>query len=404
MLTVLAGGLIAVWLQLDRTETEKLRLRTEITAEQLAARIEQHIAVRLSAVDMLRKQLEQGALRTEWGFFEQALLIQNKFPGFQAINWVNSDGIIRWVTPFAGNEPALNVDITAHPVAGPIFRAAAQGRTGKVATPPITLLQGGTGFVAFFPVYRVGAFQGMIGAVFRGSRLVDDAVGARVQDNFNIQMQDDGAALFSLAEPAADADASVRVMISVADRRWELALSPNVEAPNSQPVVFGKALIALGFLLGAVTIWLLRATMLRHAELRTAKDEADHASQAKSDFLANVSHELRTPLNAIIGFSEIMQQGKFGPISSAHYRHYVDLILESGHHLLAVINNILDISKAEAGRIDLRRRNSTSSRSSSLRSTWFAARPSPARSGSRRRFHPTCRFSTPIAFGSGKSC
>jgi two-component system, cell cycle sensor histidine kinase PleC len=83
------------------------------------------------------------------------------------------------------------------------------------------------------------------------------------------------------------------------------------------------------------------------------KTRAEEASQAKSKFLANMSHELRTPLNAIIGFSEIMESGMFGPLGSDKYREYCSDIHQSGQYLLDVINDILDMSKIEAGRIRL---------------------------------------------------
>jgi two-component system cell cycle sensor histidine kinase PleC len=83
------------------------------------------------------------------------------------------------------------------------------------------------------------------------------------------------------------------------------------------------------------------------------KTRAEEANQAKSKFLANMSHELRTPLNAIIGFSEIMESGMFGPLGSDKYREYCHDIHQSGQYLLDVINDILDMSKIEAGRIRL---------------------------------------------------
>jgi two-component system, cell cycle sensor histidine kinase PleC len=83
------------------------------------------------------------------------------------------------------------------------------------------------------------------------------------------------------------------------------------------------------------------------------KTRAEAANRSKSEFLANMSHELRTPLNAIIGFSEIMQAQMFGPIGSEKYSEYARDIHRSGQFLLDVINDILDMSKIEAGRMQL---------------------------------------------------
>ncbi|ETA72094.1 MULTISPECIES: PAS domain-containing sensor histidine kinase [Mesorhizobium] len=82
-------------------------------------------------------------------------------------------------------------------------------------------------------------------------------------------------------------------------------------------------------------------------------ERAEAANRAKSEFLANMSHELRTPLNAIIGFSELMEQGLFGPLGSARYEEYATDINSSGKYLLGVINDILDMSKIEAGQFSL---------------------------------------------------
>ena len=88
-------------------------------------------------------------------------------------------------------------------------------------------------------------------------------------------------------------------------------------------------------------------------ELRRARDEATQASSQKSDFLARISHELRTPLNAIIGFSEVMGEEKFGPIANDRYKGYLADIRTSGEHLLSLINDLLDLSKIEAGKLEL---------------------------------------------------
>jgi signal transduction histidine kinase len=98
---------------------------------------------------------------------------------------------------------------------------------------------------------------------------------------------------------------------------------------------------------------LLRDREAANEALRVAKEEAEAANQAKTGFLATISHELRTPLNAIIGFSEMMQREVLGALGNEQYRSYAGDIHASGTHLLQIINDILDLSKAEAGKMDL---------------------------------------------------
>jgi signal transduction histidine kinase len=114
----------------------------------------------------------------------------------------------------------------------------------------------------------------------------------------------------------------------------------------------GKILFVVAVLMMAVER-LQQQVEARSIALEAARAKAEEASRAKSEFLATMSHELRTPLNAIIGFSDVQRHEMFGPLGHARYREYAKDIHASGTHLLELITSILDISKAEAGKLEV---------------------------------------------------
>ncbi len=118
----------------------------------------------------------------------------------------------------------------------------------------------------------------------------------------------------------------------------------------SRAIPFQHRTDEIGFLARALRVF--RDNAIEKQRLRVAKEGAEAANRAKSEFLANMSHELRTPLNAVIGFSEMIKVEMFGPVGD-RYRGYADDIYKSGSHLLGLINEILDLSKLEAGQFEL---------------------------------------------------
>ena len=121
--------------------------------------------------------------------------------------------------------------------------------------------------------------------------------------------------------------------------------------PNGTTIVYHRKPMPNG---GSVVTYTDITERKRMEEnLRDAKEQAESASRTKSEFLTTMSHELRTPLNCIIGFSELMMDASFGPLGNEKYLEFITDVNTSGHHLLSLINDILDLSKAEAGKLEL---------------------------------------------------
>lgn len=133
---------------------------------------------------------------------------------------------------------------------------------------------------------------------------------------------------------------------------WGSLVAYQNAGPRSWDTVETKIVLQVGGQLGVAVqqAELLERTQRQATELREAKEIADAANRAKSEFLANMSHELRTPLNAILGFTQLMHCDRS---LSPENQEYIEIISRSGEHLLALINNVLEMSKIEAGRVTL---------------------------------------------------
>ena len=141
------------------------------------------------------------------------------------------------------------------------------------------------------------------------------------------------------------------VKASVAAMRRAKTLQSKYVSPDGTVFVLWRAPMPGGGIINTFTDITEQETA--KTEMLQAKEQAEFANRTKSEFLANMSHELRTPLNAILGFSELMGNATLGPLGNPKYQEYAKDINDSGRHLLALINDILDLAKIEAGRLEL---------------------------------------------------
>ena len=149
-----------------------------------------------------------------------------------------------------------------------------------------------------------------------------------------------------------EAKAYLVVPVFVKEKLWGLLFAYQLSAPRQWKLRTIQIMIQIAIQLGVALqqVKLLLQTQQQTQELQIAKNEADRANHAKSLFLANMSHELRTPLNAVLGYTQIMQDASELP---SVYKEYINIINSSGIHLLSLINDVLEMSKIEAGQITL---------------------------------------------------
>jgi len=285
---------------------------------------------------------------------------------------------VYFIEPRPPNAAAVGYDLASDPLRlSSIEQARDSGM--PVATEPIHLAQGPqnkVGFLVVLPVYdgappkttaeRREKLAGFAVAVFRVEDLVREFFSTLKSEGINAGLYDEsrpGQWLYTNAKPVDHPSGMVH--LEAAGRQWAIPFAPTPKfvssVPHSQSWLVLLGGLGFAFLTAAYLYqgW-RRATEL--AAVNTALQEevavrkraeaaAADANQAKSDFLANMSHEIRTPLNAILGYTQLMQRD---PALPTGQRDWISGISASGRHLLGLINEILDLSKIEARRMELK--------------------------------------------------
>lgn len=267
-------------------------------------------------------------------------------------------GVLRYGYPYIDSAVAMNHDILLDPILGPKARKAIEDRKSTIAG-PYNLLTGGKGFVLRKPVFEQNKFQALVIVVleyrnfFRqvSGRLQDDV------DNYNIAvwkdedktcLVDEAGYIYTFGVPIQERRAVVD--FATGNDEWHVAVEPvNGWAPWHAMMLDIYFSMTILVVLLVMSTYIVRS-MIFQAKQRLVLENEKHANKAKTIFLNSMSHDMRTPMNAIIGFSTLAKKHVEKPDM---VKDYLEKILTSGHHLLDLINDVLDMSRIESGAVHL---------------------------------------------------
>ncbi len=294
-------SVLALWRAVGRTEDERLRLETGITASQAALRLQAWIDARVSTVQILAEGQFADADALARDFPVAAQRTVDLFPGLQAMNLVDHDGVIRDVVPRAPNLPALGRDLHEHPepdVQASFLRAE---RTGQVTrTGVVQLLQGGHGIAVYLPASASdGTPLGYLNAVFRIGTLVDRCLEEPdLRDRFRLALvAEDGGLAYTSAARVDDVPAQwpfgVRRAVRVVDRPWELVLAPRPTYQNRVGTHADEVLAVVAVALLALLTWLTQRLMRHRDALRDSRAKYQILVENQNDLVVKVDPDGR---------------------------------------------------------------------------------------------------------------
>ena len=269
-------GLVTTIFVRHLLENEERRL-TSLVVKDVAVTIQNDLEIQLknqlSALERMaeRWSVRGGTPRTEWN--RDAGRYVADFGAYQAVEWVDQTGHTRWITPEAGNEKAVDIDLTGDAICRTALEKARNEHAATVSR-SVELEQGGKGFMVFVPIYTDGNFGGFITGVFRVNDFIKPNLSSKVAGNYSIRLFDNETPIYQSISPKESSDEFVtEEMVNLNDVRWKLRINPNIETTAELGSKAGGWALVIGSLLSVLLAWIVRLgqqTRRRASEATTA--------------------------------------------------------------------------------------------------------------------------------------
>jgi signal transduction histidine kinase len=355
VLAIVVAGLLAA----DRSLAGRSHSEAELDAAESAILVEHFLARQTHALNTFRGLYIETDAGPDQARFESLILaLEPRLSGLRRVLLADTTGIISHQHVFGATAPAipdsLDLDTLRALAAGELMKRARATLQTQTSSPGI-LFSGDSGFMLIDPIVIGGTLRGFVGGTVTSASVLEHAAVRQSEQRTGILILAEGGTVARARLPELASDDSSEAWAEVpGGDRWLIRVTHAQSFEQLRLMLWIVGLTALGFLVYSSLYERQRAARSdeRSRELERLSAELLRANRAKSEFLANVSHELRTPLNAIVGFVDLLRDGVYGELAPRQVAP-VDRIAASASHLRQLVDQVLDLAKMTAGRLEV---------------------------------------------------